>query len=289
MKLIQYIANNDSARQVKAGVLVDERIVVEVPGVKSMRELIEQIEASADFRSKLEQASAEGEQQLTLEDVSLCAPITDPNKMICIGLNYHDHVIESNMQVPKQPVLFPKYNNALVGPDGDVIIPEDTQQCDYEVELAFIVGKRAKRVPIEEAMDYIFGYTIMNDVSARDIQLSEGQWTRGKTIDTFGPVGPCIVTADEIPDPQNLRISLKLNGETMQDGSTKELIFNVPYLLSFLSRTMTLEPGDIVSTGTPPGVGMGRTPQVWLKPGDVTEATIEGIGTLRNFYKAENE
>lgn len=188
------------------------------------------------------------------------------------------------MQVPKVPVLFPKYNNCLAGHEDEVVIPTEVLQCDYEVELAVIIGKTAKKVSKDDAMDYVFGYTVLNDVSARDIQLNEPQWTRGKTIDGFAPTGPWIVTADEIENPGKLNISLTLNGQVMQSSNTKELIFDIPYLISFLSHTITLQPGDIISTGTPPGVGMGRKPQVWLKPGDVTEATVEGIGTLRTTF-----
>ncbi|MFC5651104.1 fumarylacetoacetate hydrolase family protein [Paenibacillus solisilvae] len=249
-----------------------------------MKELIASLSISVAIRRDIERDMRDEHAAVSLEEIKLCSPITDPEKIICIGLNYYDHVLESNMQVPVQPILFPKFNNCIVGPEDEVVIPAETKQCDYEVELAFVVGRKAKNVPIGEAMNYVFGYTIMNDVSARDIQLSEGQWTRGKAIDSFAPIGPYIVTADEIPDPHDLRISLTLNGKTMQDSNTKELIFNIPFLLSFLSRTMTLQPGDVISTGTPPGVGMGKNPQVWLSPGDVTEAYIQGIGILRNYY-----
>ncbi|RIX50337.1 FAA hydrolase family protein [Paenibacillus nanensis] len=229
----------------------------------------------------------DGAKRRRLDEVKLLPPITDPEKIICIGLNYYDHVLESQMEVPKVPVLFPKYNNCLAGHGDEIVIPSEVTQCDYEVELAVVVGKTAKRVPVESALDYVYGYTILNDVSARDIQLHEPQWTRGKTIDGFAPTGPWIVTADEISNPGQLGISLKLNGEAMQASNTKELIFDIPYLISFLSRTLTLQPGDIISTGTPPGVGMGRKPPVWLKDGDVVEATVEGIGTLRNTFAAE--
>ncbi|MBW7458035.1 fumarylacetoacetate hydrolase family protein [Paenibacillus sepulcri] len=204
--------------------------------------------------------------------------------MIFIGLNYFDHAAESNMAVPKVPVLFPKYANSIAGPEDEVVIPPEVAQCDYEVELAVIIGKPAKRVSPEEALEYVFGYTIVNDVSARDIQLSEGQWTRGKAIDTFAPMGPCIVTKDAVADPCALELSLTLNGQTMQTGNTRDLIFNIPYLISFLSQTITLAPGDIISTGTPPGVGMGKNPPVWLKDGDITEAYVQGIGSLRSRY-----
>ncbi|MDG0809914.1 fumarylacetoacetate hydrolase family protein [Cohnella rhizosphaerae] len=277
MKLVQFYDRQDEARKLQVGVLKGEDEVVALNVKGTMRDAIEAGDVEA-----LAQGAA-----YRLSDVKLLSPLTDPEKIVCIGLNYHDHVIESNMQVPKVPVLFPKYNNCLTGHEDEVAIPVEVTQCDYEAELAVVIGKTAKRVPLESAMDYVFGYTVLNDVSARDIQLNEPQWTRGKAIDGFAPTGPWIVTADEIADPGKLGISLKLNGATMQDSNTKELIFDVPYLVSFLSNTMTLRPGDIISTGTPPGVGMGKKPQVWLKPGDVVEATVEGIGTLRNTFVSE--
>jgi len=277
MKLVQFYQREDQERKLQVGVVKGDKEVVSLNVAGTMRDVIQ----TANIRS-LEEGAA-----YRLDEVKLLSPLTDPEKIICIGLNYHDHVIESNMQVPKVPVLFPKYNNCLIGQDDEVVIPSEVTQCDYEVELAVVIGKTAKRVPLENAMDYVFGYTVLNDVSARDIQLNEPQWTRGKAIDGFAPTGPWIVTADEIDNPGNLGISLTLNGETMQNSNTKELIFDIPYLVSFLSNTITLRPGDIISTGTPPGVGMGKKPQVWLKHGDVVEATVEGIGTLRNTFATE--
>ncbi|QTH44565.1 fumarylacetoacetate hydrolase family protein [Cohnella sp. LGH] len=277
MKLVQFYQREDQERKLQVGVVKGDKEVVALNVAGTMRDVIQ----TANIRS-LEEGAA-----YRLDEVKLLSPLTDPEKIICIGLNYHDHVIESNMQVPKVPVLFPKYNNCLIGQDDEVVIPSEVTQCDYEVELAVVIGKTAKKVPLENAMDYVFGYTVLNDISARDIQLIEPQWTRGKAIDGFAPTGPWIVTADEIDNPGNLGISLTLNGETMQNSNTKELIFDIPYLVSFLSNTITLRPGDIISTGTPPGVGMGKKPQVWLKHGDVVEATVEGIGTLRNTFAAE--
>ncbi|WP_391572612.1 fumarylacetoacetate hydrolase family protein [Cohnella sp.] len=277
MKLVQFYQREDQERKLQVGVVKGDKEVVALNVAGTMRDVIQ----TANIRS-LEEGAV-----YRLDEVKLLSPLTDPEKIICIGLNYHDHVIESNMQVPKVPVLFPKYNNCLIGQDDEVVIPSEVTQCDYEVELAVVIGKTAKKVPLENAMDYVFGYTVLNDVSARDIQLNEPQWTRGKAIDGFAPTGPWIVTADEIDNPGNLGISLTLNGETMQNSNTKELIFDIPYLVSFLSNTITLRPGDIISTGTPPGVGMGKKPQVWLKHGDVVEATVEGIGTLRNTFAAE--
>lgn len=286
MKLLQFYVGSEKEKQLKVGIMRGENEVHELQTDGNARMIISQL-ADADHVEDALTLLAEGGAIHRLADVELAAPLTDPEKIICIGLNYHDHVIESNMQVPKVPVLFPKYNNCLVGHEAEVSIPVEVAQCDYEVELAVIIGKTAKHVSYEEAMDYVFGYTVLNDVSARDIQLNEPQWTRGKTIDGFAPIGPWIVTANEIVDPGNLKISLALNGEMMQNSNTKELIFNIPYLISFISRTMTLQPGDIISTGTPPGVGMGRNPQVWLQAGDVVEATVEGIGTIRSKFVAE--
>lgn len=277
MKLLQFYHLQDTDRKFQVGLLEGESSVVALDTDGTARDVIRQ----ANIHSLTRTAT------YRLDEVKLLSPLTDPEKIICIGLNYHDHVIESNMQVPKVPVLFPKYNNCLTGHGDEVVIPSEVSQCDYEVELAVVIGKTAKKVSRETAMDYVFGYTVLNDVSARDIQLNEPQWTRGKAIDGFAPVGPWIVSADEIENPGKLGISLKLNGETMQNSNTKELIFDIPYLVSFLSNTITLQPGDIISTGTPPGVGMGKKPQVWLKPGDVVEATVEGIGTLRNTFVAD--
>jgi 2-keto-4-pentenoate hydratase/2-oxohepta-3-ene-1,7-dioic acid hydratase in catechol pathway len=281
MKLLQFYHLQDQDRKPQVGILEGDSTVIALNTSGAVREVIRQ------FNVEALKVETEGAVTYPLNEVKLLSPVTDPEKIICIGLNYHDHVIESNMQVPKVPVLFPKYNNCLTGHGDDVVIPHEVTQCDYEVELAVVIGKTAKRVSKETAMDYVFGYTVLNDVSARDIQLNEPQWTRGKAIDGFAPMGPWIVTTDEIENPGELGISLKLNGVTMQNSNTRELIFDIPYLVSFLSNTITLQPGDIISTGTPPGVGMGKKPQVWLKPGDVVEATIKGIGTLRNTFVAD--
>ena len=254
-----------------------------------MKAWIERCAESGDRAAQGLVLAESAQEIIEFEEARLEAPLPDPEKMIFVGLNYYDHAAESNMAVPKVPVLFPKYANSIVGPEDDVIIPAEVTQCDYEVELAVVIGKRARRVSSEEAMDYVFGYTVINDVSARDIQLPEGQWTRGKAIDTFAPMGPCIVTKDAIAEPGALDLSLALNGLTMQNANTRDLIFDIPYLISFLSRTMTLVPGDIISTGTPPGVGLGHKPPVWLKDGDVTEACVQGIGSLRNRYVQELE
>ncbi|BBH23039.1 hypothetical protein Back11_43840 [Paenibacillus baekrokdamisoli] len=288
MKLLQFYLRQDANRTLRAGVLEGESRVraFNLTSPWTVRKLIGALTNPSQATKELA-SLAEGGAIYELNEVQLLAPISDPEKIICVGLNYLDHVIESNAQVPKVPVLFPKFNNSLAGHEDEIVIPQEVTQCDYEVELAVVIGKTAKRVSVEAAMNYVFGYTVLNDVSARDIQLNEPQWTRGKAIDGFAPMGPWIVSADEIDNPGRLNISLTLNGQVMQNSNTKELIFDIPHLISFLSNTITLQPGDIISTGTPPGVGMGKKPQVWLKPGDVVEATIEHIGTLRNTFVAE--
>src|SRR5258705_659034 len=213
-------------------------------------------------------------------DVVLLAPVPRPGKLICIGLNYRDHAIESKMPITERPVVFSKFSSSVIGPGEAVVVPSKSEQVDYEAELAVVIGRRAKNVTPEQAYDYVLGYTIVNDVSARDFQFADGQWQRGKSCDTFAPMGQWIVTTDEIPDPHKLSIKLRLNGQTMQDSSTNQLIFGVPELIAFLSESITLEPGDVIATGTPPGVGFARKPPVFLKSGDVMEVEIEGSGTL---------
>jgi 2,4-diketo-3-deoxy-L-fuconate hydrolase len=229
-----------------------------------------------------------GGEVVALEEARLHAPIARPGKIVAIGLNYEDHAAETGAEIPDKPVVFAKYPNTIIGSGEQIRIPPIAEQIDYEAELAVVVGRRARNVPEAEALEYVFGYTNSNDVSARDLQFSEGgQWTRSKSIDTFLPLGPYVATRDEIPDPQNLYIRAILNGEVMQDGTTSKMIFSVAELVSFLSQGMTLEPGDIIITGTPPGVGMARDPQLWMKPGDEVSIEIEGLGTLTNPVEAE--
>jgi 2,4-didehydro-3-deoxy-L-rhamnonate hydrolase len=222
-----------------------------------------------------------------LEGARLRAPLR-PGKIVAIGLNYEDHAAETGQPIPEAPVVFGKYPNTIIGPGEPIQIPPIAEQIDYEAELAVVIGRRARNVSESEALEYVFGYTNSNDVSARDLQFSEGgQWTRSKSIDTFCPTGPYIATRDEVPDPQDLYIRAILNGEVVQDGTTSRMIFPVTELVSFLSQGMTLEPGDIIITGTPPGVGMAREPQLWMKPGDEVSIEIEGLGTLTNPVEAE--
>ena len=211
------------------------------------------------------------------------APYYNPGKLIAIGLNYVDHAAESNMELPKTPLLFTKFNSSITGPTDPVRIPEHlTSEVDYEVELSVIIGKTASNVRLEDALNHVFGYTIINDVSARDIQFADKQWVRGKSLDTFCPMGPIIVTADEIPDPQNIKLGCQVNGIDLQNDTTKNMIFGVAVLVSELSRSFTLYPGDIIATGTPAGVGFSRKPPVYLRPGDSMRTWIENIGEMNN-------
>jgi 2,4-didehydro-3-deoxy-L-rhamnonate hydrolase len=214
--------------------------------------------------------------------VRLGSPIARPSKIVCIGLNYADHAKETGAATPAEPVIFFKSTTALVGPNDDIMIPKDSKKTDWEVELAFVMGKKASYVAESEAMDYLAGYVLHNDVSEREFQLERnGTWDKGKGCDTFAPIGPFLATKDEIADADNLRLWLTVNGEKMQDGTTANLIFKIPFLISYVSQFMTLLPGDIISTGTPAGVGMGMKPQVYLKPGDVVELGIDGLGTSK--------
>ncbi len=210
-----------------------------------------------------------------------------PSKIICIGLNYADHARETGAAIPTEPIVFFKSTSSLVGPNDNLVIPRNSVKTDWEVELAVVIGKKASYVDESEAMDYVAGYSLHNDYSEREFQLERnGQWVKGKSSDTFAPLGPWMVTKDEIKDVHNLRLWLTLNGKTMQDGNTSNFIFNIPFIVSYLSQFMTLIPGDVISTGTPAGVGLGFNPQIYIKPGDVVELGIEGLGTSKQTAEA---
>lgn len=214
--------------------------------------------------------------------------VAGTGKFICIGLNYADHAAESGMAVPPEPVIFMKATSAIVGPNDDLLIPRGSEKTDWEVELGVVIGRTAKYVSEADALDYVAGYCTVHDVSERAFQIERaGQWTKGKSCDTFGPTGPWLVTKDEIADPQNLKMWLTVNGETMQNGSTKTMVYGVGFLVSYLSQFMSLQPGDIISTGTPPGVGMGMKPPRYLKAGDVIELGIEGLGNQKQVARAD--
>ncbi len=220
-------------------------------------------------------------------NVSLAPPIKRPSKIICVGLNYSLHAKESGMAVPDVPILFMKATSSICGPNDTIVIPKNSTKTDWEVELAVVIGKKATYVSKEDAMDYVAGYCLHNDVSERDFQLHQGgQWVKGKSADTFAPLGPYLVTKDELTDPHTLRLWLKVNGEMMQDSFTSDLVFDVPTLVSYISQYMTLLAGDVISTGTPSGVGLGLKPPRYLKPGDVVELGIDGLGEARQEVAA---
>jgi len=221
------------------------------------------------------------------EETRLGSPICRPSKLVCIGLNYAQHAAEAGMKIPSEPVLFFKSTTAIIGPYDDVIIPKGSEKTDWEVELAVVIGKKASYISKEEVIDHIAGYVLHNDISERAFQIErEGQWCKGKGCDTFAPLGPFLATTDEIENPNNLNLWLKLNGKTMQDSSTSDFIFNIETSISYISQFMTLLPGDVISTGTPFGVGLGLKPPLYLKPGDVMELGIEGLGVSRQNVKA---
>jgi 2-keto-4-pentenoate hydratase/2-oxohepta-3-ene-1,7-dioic acid hydratase in catechol pathway len=222
-----------------------------------------------------------------LGEVKLHAPLSNPPRLFAIGLNYRDHAKESGMAVPTSPVVFFKMTTAIIGPGEAIVLPKNSTQPDYEAEFAFVIGKGGYRIPAAEWREHVYGYTIVNDVSARDVQAASTQWNLSKSFPTFCPMGPAIVTADEIADPHALAIGLSIDGEVLQNSNTRELVFGIPELIEYISSITPLLPGDIFSTGTPPGVGLGRTPKRWLKPGETVTVTVEGLGSLTNPVVAE--
>ena len=273
MKLIRFGEKGNE----KPGLLKEDRIV-------DLRKIFPDIPdiGEAFFRQgwldKVKDVTDPGEKI----DVRLSWPVHNPSKIICLGKNYVEHAKEGGMDVPEKPLLFCKTPNTLCGPHDPIVLPTGSGQVDWEVELAVIIGKEGKKIKKKDAFDYIAGYTVMNDVSGREAQFSDQQWFRGKSFDTFAPMGPAFVTADEIDDVQNLRLTAIVDGVTMQDGNTKDLIFDIPTIIEFISEDMTLIPGDIISTGTPEGVGIFRNPPVVLKDGNVVECSVEKIGTIKN-------
>ena len=217
------------------------------------------------------------------------APVAHVSKFICVGLNYSEHAAETNAPIPEQPILFMKATSAIMGPNDDVIIPQGSIKTDWEVELGVVIGETARSVSVEQALDYVAGYVVVNDLSEREFQLERGgQWVKGKSCDTFGPIGPWLVTTDEVPDPQNLSLWLEVNGHRYQNGTTRTMIFGVAQLVSYISRYMTLLPGDVISTGTPSGVGLGLKPPKYLRPGDTIELGIDGLSTQRQHVRAHH-
>ena len=249
---------------------------------------LKEVLALSDGIARCQTAFQQGRDSGRTVTGKLLAPIPDPEKVICIGLNYRDHALETNSPIPSEPVCFGKYANAVIGPADQIRLPHAAHSVDYEAELVAVIGRTCTCVTREQAFNYVAGYCNGQDVSARDWQKGRpgGQWLLGKGPDTFAPIGPWIVTSDSVPDPHALSIQLRLNGETMQTGNTSDFIFGIDEVIAHVSQLITLRPGDLIFTGTPPGVGMGRTPQVWLKPGDTVEIEIDGLGVLSNTVTA---
>ena len=273
MKTLRYRDGNS----IKPGILDEEGNILDASSLvqdwDSSTVTIEKLESikSADL-NLLPKAS-------NVDSIAPCICKQRIGKFICIGLNYSDHAEETGMKVPPEPIMFMKATSAVIGPNDNVIIPKNSNKSDWEVELGVIIGKEAKYIKEEQSQDHIAGYCVVNDLSERAFQIERsGQWVKGKSCDTFGPIGPYLVTKDEVDDPQNLKLWLDVNGKNMQNGNTNTMVYGVNFLISYLSQFMSLQPGDIISTGTPPGVGMGMNPQVFLKPGDVMKLGIEGLG-----------
>ncbi len=262
---------------VRPGALIDERTVVDLAAIYS--------DPLGVVRAGLSK-NPEGPKH-SIASVRLHAPLPNPPRVFAIGLNYRDHAKESGQPVPTTPVVFFKLTTAIVGPGEPIVLPKNSTQPDYEAEFAFVIGKGGYRIPASAWRDHVYGYTIVDDVSARDVQFATSQWSMSKSFPTFCPMGPAIVSADEIADPHALAIRLSIDGEVMQNSSTKELVFGIPELIEYLSSITPLLPGDVVSTGTPPGVGLARKPPRWLKAGDTVTVTVEGLGSLTNPVVAE--
>jgi len=284
MRFVTFVQGKPESRS-RPGVVTSENAVVDLTPL-GFSSLLEVIEAGAAGRQKVD-AYVGGQAGTPMDQVRLLAPIPKPRKLICVGLNYRDHAEETGQEIPKVPTIFNKFATAVIAPGDPIVLPKVSTSPDYEAEFAFVIGKGGRHVDPENWADHIFGYTIVNDVSARDYQRATSQWLMGKTFDTFAPIGPWIVTKDEIGDPHSLDIRMVINGEVLQDSNTKHLIFKIPELIGYLSSVFTLEPGDIVSTGTPSGVGAARKPPRWLRPGDDVRVLIPAIGELRNPVVAE--
>ena len=296
MRLVSYDAagNDGNTRVWRAGVLIGDRIVdAAVAGAglatpESLSHVRGILSLDAAIVADLGRAAASAEPVGTLEDVRLGPPVPDPDKLFCIGLNYVAHAEETNLQTRDTPTVFMKFRNSLIGHGDSIMVPPSArEQVDYEGELAVVIGRRGARLSVEEALEHVAGVMPLNDVSARDLQFETSQWTAGKAVDTFAPCGPALVLMDEIDDVQNLRITTKVNGETLQDASTAQMIFSVAEIVSYVSTFTTFEPGDIIATGTPEGVGFTRSPPVFLGDGDRVSVEIEGVGHLENLVRFE--
>ena len=279
MRLVTF---KNGAESAQIGVVVGE----EVLGIETEeRDMVAFLSAGPSAllaAEKVNRGNIKPSNRYPLSEATLLAPIPQPGKIIAVGLNYRDHAIETKLEIPTTPVIFAKFPTSITGPNAAVVLPGDDPQADYEAELGVVIGRRTKSVSETEAMDSVAGYLPLNDVSARRWQFSDKQWVRGKSPDTFCPIGPWLTTRDSVPDPHSLFIRMRVNGVVMQNSNTSNLIFKIPTLIQFISASITLEPGDIIATGTPDGVGVFRKPPVFLKSGDVMEVDIEGLGVLRN-------
>lgn len=277
------LATFDHNGKDEIGIVTENQVqIIQGPGMPSS--MLELIQGGDEILKKVWAGFNGGNfKSYPVSEAHFQAPISNPRKIMAIGHNYMDHIREQNAPVPAYPILFAKYPTSIIGPDETIAWDEQlTKQVDIEAELCVVIGKKARHVKEENALDFIFGYTILNDISARDLQYGDKQWVRGKSLDTFCPLGPVIVTADDIPDPQALHLNSRINDFVMQDSSTKEMIFSVKYLIAFLSRAFTLEPGDLIASGTPNGVGHYRKPPIYLKDGDLVTIEVEKIGKLVN-------
>src|ERR1039457_3872482 len=289
MQLVKFQAND---RKERLGVVTGNRVIDLAAAARdsgedyfhfeSMLSLLRAGEAALAIARKLAEQSSSQSSSLELSGVKLVAPISRPGKIVAIGLNYRDHCKELGIDPPAVPIIFAKFPNSVTGPYDPIVLPGDDLEVDYEAELAVVIGRNAKRTSARQAMECVAGYLVLNDVSARKWQFADKQWVRGKSCDTFCPIGPWLTTKDDIPDPNALFIRMRVNGNVVQNSNTSNLIFRIPALIAFISAAITLEPGDIIATGTPDGVGVFRKPPVFLKSGDVMEVDIEGLGVLRN-------
>jgi 2-keto-4-pentenoate hydratase/2-oxohepta-3-ene-1,7-dioic acid hydratase in catechol pathway len=285
---MKFVTFQRASGRPEAGVLLGDQVVGLVGA--GFPNTISVVAGGPEGRAKIENFvhNPPADATIPLSAVQLLAPVPRPPKLICVGLNYRDHAAEARQETPKVPTIFAKFSNVVIGPGQPIVLPRNSRKPDYEAEFAFVIGTGGRHIPSYEWKQHVFGYTAFNDVSARDFQMATSQWMIGKTFDTFAPMGPYLASADEIADPHALDISLRIGGETLQHSNTRELIFKIPDLVAYLSSVVTLEPGDVVATGTPAGVGFARTPPRYLQPGDEVVVSIEGLGELRNPVVAES-
>ncbi|NYE07998.1 2-keto-4-pentenoate hydratase/2-oxohepta-3-ene-1,7-dioic acid hydratase in catechol pathway [Bacillus niacini] len=289
MKILSYYEN----KRIKLGIktedgIIDVQAVSEKTGIAAPKTMLGVIEGGNEALQALTKIVANSAEKLNEETIQFAPAIPNAGKVICVGANYRKHAIESGLVIPEKPIYFAKFANSLSGHREEIPVPKMAEQVDYEVELVAIIGKQAKNVSVENALDYVFGYAVGNDLSVRELQFRSHQWLYGKAIDGFAPIGPYIVTADEVPDPQNLNLKCWVNGELRQNSNTEDMIFSTAKLISDLSQIMTLQPGDVIYTGTPEGVIMGMEEKNWLKPGDEIVCEIDGLGSLLNKLKKED-